>query len=157
MKIVPLYDHGIIRSVMMHEDILPTIIDDTWGGQAYTPNTADEIFLGCIVDGSLIGVYRLHWLTGITLQGHTHILKDYRKEHSIESCKKVMAWVLDNVARCKKIDCYVPRVYPNVRQFLAACGFKSEGITRSSFMLKGRIYDQDIMGITRDEMKQEIK
>lgn len=157
MNIVPLYDHNIIRSVMMHDDILPTIIDDTWGGQAYAPDTAKEIFLGCLIDDALIGIYRLHWITGVTLQGHAHILKKYRTEHSISSCKAVMRWVLDHLALCKKIDCLVPDVYPNVRQFLVACGFTEEGVSRNSFMLKGQLYDRHVMGITRDEMKQVIK
>ena len=38
MKIVPLYDINTIRGVMMHEDILPMIIDDTWNGTVYTPD-----------------------------------------------------------------------------------------------------------------------
>ncbi len=155
MNIVQLYDPNIIRSIMMHDDILPTIIDDTWGGQAFQPDTQKEIFLGCVVDGDLIGIYRLHWVTGVTLQGHAHILKKYRKEHSILSCKTVMRWVLDHLATCKKVDCLVPSVYPNVRQFLVACGFTEEGVSRSSFLLNGQLHDRHLLGITIDEMKQE--
>lgn len=156
LNIIQLYDHGHIRGIMLHSDILPTIIDDTWDG-SYAPDPINEMFLGCVVDGTLIGLYRLHWITGVTLQGHAHILKEFRKEHSIESCKSVMRWVIEHLERCKKVDCYVPTLYPNVKHFLAACGFKEEGVSRNSFMLKGQLYDRTVMGITRDEMKQVVK
>ena len=154
MKIVQLYDINIIRSVMMHEDILPTIIDDTWGGGAYMPDLS-EIFLGCVVDGELIGIYRLHWISGVCLQGHAHILKKYRKKHSISACHSVMRWVLKNIHRCKKVACFVPSVYPNVKQFLAACGFTDEGNLRKSFALGGQLHDQHIMGITDKQMQEQ--
>lgn len=156
MNIVPLYDINIIRGVMMHEDILPTIIDDTWDGTAYTPDIDNEIYLGCVTDEGLIGVYRLHWITGVTLEGHAHILKAFRKNNSVKTCHAVMKWILDNVARCKKVECYVPALYPNVEQFLAICGLKIEGKSRNSFMRNGQLYDRTAMGITRDEMESVI-
>lgn len=157
MKIIQLYDINLIRGVMMHEDILTTIIDDTWDGITYTPDVSREIFLGCIIDDKLIGVYRLHWITGVTLQGHAHILKEFRKDYSIETCHSIMKWVNEKIHKCKKVDCYVPFVYPNVKQFLAACGFTEEGITRQSFALNNQLHDQWIMGITRDEMQEKLK
>lgn len=156
MNIVQLYDVNSIRSVMMHEDILPTIIDDTWDGSTYTPDLS-EIFLGCVVDDELIGIYRLHWINGVTIQGHVHILKKYRKKHSMESCHSVMRWLLKNVHRCKKVACFVPAVYPNVREFLVSCGFTVEGTLRKSFALGGQLHDQHIMGITDKEMQEQVK
>ena len=157
MKIVQLYDINIIRGVMMHEDILPTIIDDTWDGSAYTPDISNGIYLGCIVDDTLIGLYYLHWINGVTLQGHTHILKEFRAEHSMKSCHLIMAWILEKIHRCKKVVCFVPLLYANVKQFLAACGLNEEGILRKSFALDGQLHDQWIMGITRDEMQEILK
>lgn len=154
MKIVQLYDVDLIRSVMLHEDILPTIIDDTWDGSVFTPDVNNEVYLGCVVDGQLFGVYRLHWISGVCLQGHAHILKDYRKEYSVKSCHEIMRWILENIRRCEKVDCWVPFVYPNVKQFLAACGFSDEGVSRNSFMLNGQLHDQWLMGITKKEMQE---
>lgn len=157
MKIVPLYDINIIRGVMMHEDILPTIIDDTWDGTAFTPDVNNEIYLGCVVGETLIGIYRMHWINGVTLQGHIHILKEFRHEHAKQSCHDAMAWLLKNVHRMNKVVCFVPALYANVKRFLAACGLKQEGILRDSFALNGQIYDQWMMGITRDEMQEILK
>lgn len=153
MKVIQLYDVGLIRSMIMHEDILPTIIDDTWDGTAFMPDIEKEIYLGCVVGETLIGVYRLHWLSGVTLQGHAHILKAHRKEHSVNSCHAAMAWIVENVRQCEKVDCFVPFVYPNVKQFLAVCGFTEEGISRKSFKLNGQLNDQWLMGKTRTEMQ----
>jgi len=157
MKIVQLYDINIIRSVMMHEDILPTIIDDTWDGTTFLPDIQNEIYLGCVIGEKLIGLYRLHWINGVTLQGHAHILKEFRSDYSVKSCHLIMAWLLENIHRCKKVACFVPYVYPNVKRFLAACGLKEEGILRKSFALNGQLHDQWIMGITRDEMQEILK
>lgn len=153
MNIIPLYDAGVIRSVMTHADILPTIIDDTWNG-TYSPDVDNEIFLGCVTDDGLIGIYRLHWITGVTLQGHAHILKNYRKEHSVTSCKAVMRFVLSHIENCKKVESYVPSVFPNVLKFLEVCGFEKEGVSRQSFLFKGQLYDRHLMGITRARMQE---
>ena len=155
MKIVPLYNPDIIRDIMMHEDILPTIIDDTWDGTVIKPDLENEIFLGCVVNGDLIGLYNLHWITGVTLQGHTHILKKYRKEHAQASCFAVMKWLLENVERCEKVACFVPFVYPNVKRFLAACGFSEEGVIRKSFLLNKKLHDMWIMGLSRAVMQEK--
>jgi len=157
MKIVQLYDPNIIRGVMMHEDILSTIIDDTWDGSVVTSDLQNNIYLGCVVNDKLIGLYVLHWLNGVTLQGHAHILKEFRADHSLKSCRSIMTWILEKIHRCKKIACFVPWVYPNVKQFLAASGLKEEGILRKSFALNGQLHDQWIMGITRDEMQEIVK
>lgn len=156
IEIVQTYDVALVQSIMMHRDILPTIIDDTWDGTVYQPNISGEIFLAVVADGHLIGVYRLHWITGVTLQGHAHILKEYRKKYSVDSCRAVMRWVLENVRRCHKVDCAVPSVYPNVRQFLVACGFTEEGTSRKAFKLNNQLHDLHWYGITADEMRQEI-
>lgn len=154
MKVVQTFDVALVQSVMMHEDILPTIIDDTWDGTLYQPDINGEIFLACVADDELIGMYRLHWITGITLQGHTHILKKYREKWAKASCHAVMRWVLENVRRCKKVDCAVPSVYPNVRHFLVACGFTHEGTSRKAFQLNSKMHDMWWFGITADEMRQ---
>ncbi len=153
MNIVQLYEIDLIRGVMLHKDILPTIIDDTWDGIAFCPDIANEIYLGVEVDGKLAGVYRLHWIGGSCLQGHAHILPDYRKQYSQKSCVMALKWIVDHVRRCEKVDCFVPSVYPNVKQFLAACGFTEEGISRKSFKSDGQMHDRWLMGITREEMQ----
>ena len=157
MKIVQLYDINIIRGVMMHEDILPTIIDDTWDGAAFMPDVSNDIYLGCVVDDTLIGLYILHWLNGVTLQLHIHILKQFRKKYSLKTWPPIAVWLLEKVRRCKKVACFIPSVYPNVKQFAAACGYIEEGILRKSFALNGQLHDQWIMGITRDEMQEILK
>lgn len=153
MNIVQTCDVALIQSIMMHEDILPTIIDDTWSGSAYFPDVHNETFLAVVVDDTLIGTYRLHWIDGVTLQAHAHILKEHR-EHSVESAKSVMEWILRFLNRCKKVESRVPFVYPNVKQFLVVCGFTEEGISRKSFMLDDQLHDQWVMGITREEMQE---
>jgi len=146
-----------IQSVMMHEDILPTIIDDTWDGTVFQPDVHSEIYLAIMADGELIGVYRLHWITGVTLQIHAHVLKQYRKKWSRASGMGVLKWVLDNIRRCEKVDCAIPTVYPNVRQFVVACGFTHEGTSRNAFKLNNQMHDMHWYGITADEMKQVTK
>lgn len=153
MNIVQLYDIDLIRGVLLHPEILPTIIDDTWDGTACHPDTINEIYLGVEVEGLLIGVYRLHWIGGVCLQGHAHILPSYRKEYSQKSCHAALKWLVKYVRRCHKVDCWVPFVYPNVKSFLTACGFSEQGLSRKSFMLDGQLHDQWIMGITREEMQ----
>lgn len=157
IDIFPTNDVLGIQTIMMHEDILPTIIDDTWDGTVYQPDVIGEIFLACRVEGEVIGVYRLHWITGVTLQIHAHILKEYRKKWSKASGMAALRWILDNIRRCEKVDCCVPEVYPNVRQFVVACGFTEEGKSRKAFKLNNQLHDMYWYGITAAEMEQVTK
>lgn len=158
MRVVQLYDANIVRSILMHDDILPTISDDTWNGTVFTPDFDNEIYLGLVTDEEgLIGVYRLHWFTGVTLQGHAHVLKAFRKRYSVQTCRAVMKWVIDNVPQCKKVACFVPTLYSNVKQFLAVCGFEEEGELRNAYLKNGKLHNLSVMGVSDKQMKELTK
>ena len=157
MNIVQLYDVNAIRSIMLHEDIFSDIIDDTYNGVSYVPDVEKEIFLGVILDNTLIGVYRLHWVTGVTLEGHAHILKKYRKEYSKKSAFLAMSWILKNIKLCEKIDAYVPKCSSNIINFLTLCGFLREGISMKSYKKNNILHDRILLGITRARMQEVIE
>jgi len=149
-------DLALIRSIMMHPDILPAITDDTWDGRPLELDPTG-FYLVVFADGKIIGIYHLHWINGVTLQGHAHILKEHRKQYSLDSIKAVYAYILQNVRRCHKVACDVPVVYKNVIRFLEVSGFSLEGNRRYAFKLDDRLHDVAIYGITADEMKKVIE
>lgn len=152
VSILHIYDTQTIQCVMMHEDILPTIIDDTWDGAAYQPNTINDIYLGCMAKGEFAGLFKFHWIGGSVLQAHAHILKKYRKDFSEKFAKAAINYILVNIQRCDKLEAKVPTIYPNVSNYLKRIGFVQEGISRKSFKKNGEMHDMLMFGMTKEEM-----
>jgi hypothetical protein len=46
-----------------------------------------------------------------------------------------------------------PMILPNAKMFAIQCGMKAEGKIRKSFKKDGKIHDQWLLGITREELE----
>jgi len=150
-------DVEIIKSIMLHPEIWPTISEDNFTQEEYEPDVYVDFWLGAFVDGDCIGLFRFHSLNGVTVQIHIQILPEYREKFAMESVKHMWKWLLDQEdTPLIKVVASIPIIYPNVIKFALANGFKEEGINRMSYKKNGKIVDQLWLGITKEEIKGEI-
>jgi RimJ/RimL family protein N-acetyltransferase len=150
------YDPTTIREVMTHPDIFATVAEDGQDPGDYKPDVQGSCWLRVSVDDETIGLYVLHAKNCVTLEIHTGILHEYRKEYSRESIRETLRWVVDNVPEYQKIIAWVPTIYPNVKNFALRNGFRVEGVNRNSFLKNGEIHDQWLLGITKDGIKEYL-
>ncbi len=125
----------------------------------HTMDTFDpKVHANCWVKLDEIGLYNLHPHNSSTLEIHAFILPEHREKHSEESGKEILRWILEKgPEQYEKVIAQVPFLYPNVKDFCIKNGFQIEGVNRLSHKKNGILYDQWLLGITRDEIKEAIQ
>lgn len=146
------HDHELIKSVLFNPAIWETIAEDDQEQSQFKIDSNANCFVEMKEDKT-IGVYVLHPHNSATLEIHAHILPEYRQNHSIESGRTILKWVLDNTGYYKVVA-QVPEIYPNVKKFCLANGFRLEGVNRKSYWKNGELVDQWLLGITKEEIEE---
>ena len=146
------YDIALVWQVINHPEIMKSISED--GLNQHNPDVIREYWIAIYNEMDVIGVYRIHQIYSETWQGHVHILPQFR-QYSKESGRVIFRWALDNM-QFEKMQVVIPDLYPNVYHFTLKQGFKDEGLMRKSYLKKGQLHDQYILGITRSEMEDSL-
>ena len=150
-------DIDLINTVMFNDDIFDVISEDGATKERQRFDVYNEYWLKVLVNDELVGLYNLHKVNGSTLEAHVHILPEFRNNHSQNSIKKAYEWLLENCGdEVVKFISNIPVIYPNVLRFCLVNGFTHEGVNRKSYLKSGFIHDVDMVGITKEEMKEFI-
>ena len=148
-------DIDLINTIMFDDDIFDTVSEDGATKDRQRFDVYNEYWLKVLVNNELVGLYNLHHTNKSTLEAHVHILKKFRGEHSVNSILKVYEWLVENCgSEVVKFISNIPVIYPNVLRFCLSNGFKHEGVNRKSYLKNGSIHDVDMVGITKEEMKE---
>lgn len=152
MIIERLYDVQVCRAVC--EKIWDEISEDD--APKFYPDVVHECWLGIYEEDAdnnekLSGIYRIHELNGVTWQIHALMID---RENAKESGRLALQWCYD--FGVQKLIAEIPVIYPNVYHFTKHQGFQDEGINRKSFKKNGEIVDCYRLGITREEIWQQL-
>lgn len=151
------YNIELINSVMFNDFIFDVISEDGVKKEDQRFDVYNEYWLKVIVDDDLVGLYNLHHMNRSTLEAHVHILPKFRKIHSQESILKVYEWLIENSGDgMVKFISFIPVIYPNVLRFCLSNGFTHEGVNRKSHLKNNVLHDVDMVGITKEEMKEVL-
>lgn len=149
-------DMDLVRRIVTHPAIYPHISDD--GSPAagdYLPPEGPGIYYLTPIsdDGEVAGVFILHAHNSVTCEIHTCILPGHRGHSSVRYGREALRWMIDNTPH-QKIITHVP-AYNRVALALARrVGMVEEGVNRASFLKRGRLYNQTLLGITQEEICQ---
>jgi RimJ/RimL family protein N-acetyltransferase len=146
------HDHDLIKSILFHPEIWKTIAEDGQDQTFFDIDTNKNCFVE-IKEKETIGLYILHAHNSATLEIHAHILPEHRQKHSIESGRIILKWILDNTGY-HKVIAQVPEIYPNVKKFCINNNFKVEGVNRKCYWKDGKLIDQWLLGITKQEIEE---
>ncbi len=150
-------DNDIIRAVYSDESVWPYITDDG------TPdiNTVDFIeplknqaiyFLIVEDNNTPAAVFLFHPWNTVTYEMHSAVMPKYRGEGSIEAARLAGMWMFSNVVMCMKLVTHI--AVNNLPAIVLARkgGMHKEGINRKSFLKNGKLIDQYIYGICKEEV-----
>jgi len=152
LKLKRIFDEEYIKSVI--SEMWNDVCEDGHDLEDFDPKVNEN----CWVRLDDIGLYNLHPSNSSTLEIHAFIRPKHRKEKSEESGREILKWILDNAPeQYHKVIAQVPSLYPNVKDFCIKNGFKIEGINRMSHMKNGNLFNQWMLGITREEIKNLLK
>lgn len=99
------------------------------------------------------GVFMLSKQNHVTYEVHT-ILLPCAKGKAVEIGKQALGWAWDNTD-AKRLITNVPSFNPLALRLAKAVGFIEYGINQKSFQKNGILYDQTILGISKEESCQQ--
>ncbi len=151
-------DISMILQRTHNSELIKSVVSTMWNSVCEDGHKIEDFDpkpeQNCWVNIEDIGLYNLHPHNSTTLEIHAFILPNKRKENSVLTGKEILKWILENAPKqYQKIIAQVPFLYPNVKDFCINNGFQIEGINRLSHKKNGKIVDQWLLGITREEIK----
>lgn len=146
-------DLEFVKKLWFHPAVYPYINDDLSLGEEIN----FEVIIGiekmylliAILGGEKIGFFFFHPWNSITFEVHTVILPEYRGKNAILVAQKAKEWFFENTV-CRKIMTQVPFFNMPAYALAKKAGFKIEGINENSFLRNGKLYDQYIMGLKKE-------
>lgn len=146
------YDDGLIREIMTLEAIWATVAEDGQVKSDYQPDSYGDCWLTLKEEDEVLGLYQFKVKNRVLLQCHPAILPEHRNR-ALEASKAAFLWILEYAPGYKKMSAEIPRIYRNVKLFAMQCGFKVEGLSRSSYLKSGKLVDVWQLGATKQELE----
>ena len=110
------------------------------------------IFVTVDTLGELSGLFMFHQTTTNCYDIHSALLPDFWGHGmASEIGKAACRWMVENTD-CMKITTSVPEFNDSARRMAMRAGMRIEGCNRSSFMKNGILYDQLLLGFTKEEL-----
>lgn len=148
MKIERTHDMDLVYSIMANESIWPHIHDDFV--KEPNPVDHDQLYWMLISDDHPAGVFLVHAVNSVCYQMHTCLLPRIWGDGAAQAAKLLGDWVF-NEMNCMKLITAVPAYNRAAFRFAKAGGMTQEGINRASFMRNGKLIDQIMLGVTKEE------
>lgn len=149
-------DAGIIKAIYGHEKIWPYVVDDGAPG-IDTLDFSDALkhpnnyFIIVEENEYPIAVFLFHPWNTVTYEMHSAVLPEYRGAGSREAAYLAGMWMFKNTP-CQKIVTQIPQINVLARALAKRCGMTLEGNNRKSFLKNGKLLDQYIFGICKEDV-----
>ena len=148
MDITRCEDMDVIKSILLHDAIYPHVIDD--GCDEVNPSFNDGLIWLLITDQDKPqGAFMIHQHNRATWEIHTCLLPAIRGKKAQEAAKLVLDWFFNQEFNLKIIT-HVPEQNRVAHLFALRVGMLLEGVNRQSFLKDGILYDQYVLGMTRE-------
>ena len=145
-----------VRNIICDPELFGRISEDGHCIDGYNVDMS-KIYLLIYFYDRLIGTWCIYPENKTTLNIHCNILKGFR-DHGEEAVRLMFEWFVDeSPTQYRKLNAEIPVIYESVYFFTKKVGFKDEGINRLSIRKNGRLVDQSRLGITRSEVKDELR
>jgi len=150
MKVLRTFDPVLVHAIMTEPEMFATVAEDGQRPEQFRPDVHSEAWLMMFDDEDVYALYRVHAMNSVTCEIHAQVRPKHRKVRSRETGVLALKWIYDNAPQYKKVICWVPEIYPNVRAFAESFGFELEGTNKKSYIKGGKLRDQWLLGISRE-------
>jgi len=145
------FNAEFIKSYIIEHGVFDEICEDDFTTSEWAPDMNSGWFLHKEGD-DVLGIWMAELRNGITIEIHPTIPKKYRGKLAYQGANEFFAWICHNT-NYQKINAEIATCFPNAKLFAMQCGMKVEGKIRQSFKKNGTIYDQWMLGMTRQELE----
>lgn len=138
-------------------DFIVSCVTSAW--DRISDDGAPELYFPPMGEGNLwvragdYGVFLLSRQNHVTYEVHTILLPCARGK-AVEIGKQALAWAWANTP-AKRLITNVPAFNPLALRLAKAVGFIEYGINRQSFQKGGVLYDQTVLGLSKEESCQQ--
>ena len=150
------FDIDLIKSVMFIDEIWDSVVEDGYKKEHYEPNLQTVIWLSIKENDKVIALGSLDIINKVTLSGHPLVIPEYRGD-SLRIMNCVFNWFISEDHSYIKLIAEVPSLFKKVMSFAERAGFNYEGTRTDSYMKNGAIYDVNLYGITKSELKERFQ
>jgi RimJ/RimL family protein N-acetyltransferase len=149
MNVERTHDMQLAARIMAHPSIFPHIAED--GTDRPDPIDHPGFFwMLAIHDDEAAGLFLVHARGAVCYEMHTMILPTFYGAPAREAAQALLDWAFTDLD-CHKLVTSVPDYNRAALRFALANGMRHEGVNRASFLHRGRLIDQIILGITKKE------
>ena len=149
MEISICEDMDLIKSILMDKAIYPHIIDD--GCDEINPVFNDSMIWLVITENSQVcGAFMVHQHNRATWEIHTCLLPVIWGKKAQIAAKLMSGWFFSQPLNLKLIT-NVPEMNKMAHMFSLRSGMMLEGVNRKSFLKDGILYDQYVLGMTKED------
>ncbi len=157
IKAVRLYDSKLIEKFLTQDELWDRISEFGQNKADFIAPIVDVIeWVGLFNRNRLFGIIVIHQVTSISCVAHINIQKQDRYKLSTEAGIVGLKYII-NETKYLKVNTEVAVIYPQVIKYVESLGFKTEGMNRKSTNKHNVIVDQELFGITRDEIINKLE
>ena len=154
VKQMRITDPQIVADIICHKEVYPFVSDDGSPdpdnfANRFVPATVSNDQVYCLMPNkTALFVYMP--INAATWEVHTCVLKKGRGLAAMKAARASIRYMFTKTP-CKKIMSHVPEYQRHVLLFALKNGLKKEGVNRKSYLKDGKLYDQTLVGITKEE------
>ena len=137
-------DVGLCLDILMTEDIWDAISEDGSTLEHLNVDVIKDRWLSVTVGDVVIGCVQFKGKTSNCYESHIHILKQYRKEHTLDAGQKILDWCIENFGGAT-LYAEVPMKCESVINFLEHFDFNKTGVIPDSYIKNGQKHDLIIL------------
>lgn len=142
-----------VTAFMMIPEILERASEDGANPSPVFTCGHREAWLLATKDGETIAAINLHLESGVMAQFHPYFLRAHTRE-ATSITKLFLIWFRDSMPEeITKLIAFIPTYAAGVYRAALRLGFTHEGTNRACFKKNGIIYDMNLVGIIREEIK----
>lgn len=150
-------DMSLINSILKDPYIWDKIAEDGIDPEAFYPSYSPKSFWLTAKTNEICGLIFVVVDSTVSITIHPYMLKAH-KGKGFYMMKAFLAWYLENTIEiANKINAKIPTYNKIGKKIALKLGFAEEGTNRQSHIHQGTIYDQWLLGITRNEVKEVLK
>lgn len=153
MRAVELDDPAAIRRIMTHPRVYPRLCDDfSPAPEEFEPTLCSGLHYIGIERDSIDGLVFYHRHNTVTYEAHTCLKPSLWGRDGRKGWLMTAGWMFDHTD-CRKIIGSCPADNPLIERFAKSIGFTVEGVNRKSLLRNGRLLDQTMVGLTKEEFE----
>lgn len=150
MQLTRTHDMELVERLMRHPRVWPHLHDDGTP-EDWKPIDHEAIYWMLVtVAGAPLGVFLVHPVNSFCFEMHTCLWPELWGVQAHRAALLLGDWVFSDTV-CRKMITNVPAYNRRALRFAKAGGMRQEGINRASFMRRGEMLDQIVLGVTKEE------